>query len=111
MCMLFLVCYAMDSDCSLRVMPLAEGESRGRVHCPSAPLSYIGRAGLLPLPAALGGNIHHSNDMQFLSHIMPSFVWSCSIICYTEIFLKVAESTYRSLYGSTVILYLCWVGS
>lgn len=51
----FLDCYAMDSVCSLKGMPLAERGRNGRVHVLSVPLSHISR-GLLLLPAALGGN-------------------------------------------------------
>lgn len=95
----FLGCFAMDSDCSLRGMPSAEWDS-GRVHALSAPLSSICWAWLLPLPAALGGNIQHSNDLQTSFHIMPTFVRSC-MPCHAEIFWQLWR----------MILYLCWVSS
>lgn len=82
----FFGCYAMDSDCSLKGMPLAEWDRNGRVHALSAPLPHIGWTGLLPLPAALGGNPQHSNDKHALFHIMSTLVRSCSTPCFAEIF-------------------------
>lgn len=53
LCACFLGYYAMDSDCSLGGMPLAEWDRNGSVHALLAPLSHISWEFM---PTALGRN-------------------------------------------------------
>lgn len=81
----------MDSDCGVRRMPGAVV-----VQCTLIQhhkISYVGYAGVLPLPAVLGENIQHKNVKQAF-HVMPTLVRSC-MPCWN--FLTVVEDDFISV--------------